>query len=185
MSVRLFVGNLAYEVTEAELRELFSAAGTPSQVRLPTDRETGKPRGFAFVDFSDRSQAEEAIRRFHQQMFKGRALVVNEARARDARPPVRPSAAPRPSWTGDPVPAEDVPPPGQRRRTFGPDAQPRDRRRHGGRRTKGERAVKRPLKDTGGGQILYGTDVEEPGDDAEVDAFTMWAREDAKTEDDE
>ena len=80
MSVRLFVGNLAFDVTEAELKEFVSAVAPPSQVRLPTDRETGKPRGFAFVDFDDRAQAEEAIRRFHQQMFKGRALAVRSAR---------------------------------------------------------------------------------------------------------
>ncbi|MHB8766406.1 MAG: RNA recognition motif domain-containing protein, partial [Deferrisomatales bacterium] len=83
MSVRLFVGNLPYDVTEAELSALFSAVTAPSYVRVPTDRETGKPRGFAFVEFHERAQAEEAIRRFHQQVFKGRPLAVNEARPRE------------------------------------------------------------------------------------------------------
>ena len=83
MSVRIFVGNLAYDVTEAELREFFSAVGTPLSVRVLTDRETGKPRGFAFVEFSDAAQAEESVRRFHEQVFKGRPLVVNEARPRE------------------------------------------------------------------------------------------------------
>ena len=92
MSVRLFVGNLAYDVTEAELVEFFSASAPPLSVRLLTDRETGKPRGFAFVEFSDAAQAEEAIRRFHQQVFKGRPLVVNEARPREEGGAPRPSA---------------------------------------------------------------------------------------------
>jgi len=77
MSVRLFVGNLAYDVTEADLKELFSAVGSAPSVRIPTDRETGKSRGFAFVEFGSPAEAEEAIRRFQQQLFKGRPLVVN------------------------------------------------------------------------------------------------------------
>src|SRR3982751_4447186 len=95
MAVRLFVGNLPYTATEAELREHFTAVGPLSYIYLPTDRETGKPRGFAFIEYNDRSQAEEAIRRFNNQPFKGRPLAVNEARAKEDRPP---SGAPqRPS----------------------------------------------------------------------------------------
>src|ERR1051325_597293 len=86
MPVRLFVGNLPYNVTEAELREIFSAIGPLSYLSLPTDRETGQLRGFAFVEFNDRAQAEEAIRRLNNQLFKGRPLAVNEARAREDRP---------------------------------------------------------------------------------------------------
>ena len=63
MSVRLFIGNLPYAASEAELREHLSSVGAPSQVVLPVDRETGRPRGFAFVDYLDRGVAEEAIRR--------------------------------------------------------------------------------------------------------------------------
>jgi len=59
------------------------------------DRETGKPRGFAFVDFDDRSQAEEAIRRFNQYMFKDRAIAVNEARAQESSPTAGPGARPQ------------------------------------------------------------------------------------------
>src|SRR5215510_2812282 len=92
MPVRLFVGNLPYSTTEAELREHFSAVGPLSYVHLPTDRESGKPRGFAFVEFDDRAKAEEAVRRFNNQLFKGRPMAVNEARAREDRP--RPSAPP-------------------------------------------------------------------------------------------
>ena len=85
MAVRLFVGNLAYDVTEAELREHFAAVGPLSYISLPTDRDTGKPRGFAFIEFSARADAEEAMRRLNNQEFKGRQLAVNEARARDDR----------------------------------------------------------------------------------------------------
>ena len=85
MAVRLFVGNLAYDVTEAELREHFAAVGQLSYISLATDRDTGKPRGFAFIEFSARADAEEAIRRLNNQAFKGRQLVINEARARDDR----------------------------------------------------------------------------------------------------
>src|ERR1044071_5419375 len=83
MPVRLFVGNLPYSTTEVELREHFSAVGPLVYVRLATDRESGKPRGFAFVEFNDRAQAEEAVRRFNNQLFKGRPIAVNEARAKD------------------------------------------------------------------------------------------------------
>jgi RNA recognition motif-containing protein len=95
VGVRLFVGNLDYSVTEAELREHFAPVGQPSQVALPVDRETGRPRGFAFVEFSDRAVAEEVIRRFHGQMLKGRGLAISEARAREDRP-----FSPRPPFAG-------------------------------------------------------------------------------------
>src|SRR6185437_12410997 len=87
MSVRLFIGNLPYTATEAELRQHLSSVGEPSSVVLPVDRETGRPRGFAFVDYADRAVAEEAIRRFDQQPFKGRPLAVSEARPREERGP--------------------------------------------------------------------------------------------------
>lgn len=84
MAVRLFVGNMPYGATEADLRSHFSAVGPPSQVVLPVDRETGRPRGFAFVEYQDRPMAEEAISRFNQQPFMGRSLSVSEARPREA-----------------------------------------------------------------------------------------------------
>src|SRR5512136_2661505 len=86
MPVRLFVGNLPYNVTEPELKEFFSPVGPLSSVIIPVDRETGKRRGFAFVEFSDAAQAAEAIRRFNNQPFKERNLVINEARTRESRP---------------------------------------------------------------------------------------------------
>src|SRR5512146_2276804 len=150
MSVRLFVGNLTYDVTEAELREFLSPAGTVVSVRLPTDRETGKPRGFAFVEFGDAAQAEEAIRRFNQQVFKGRPLVINEARPREEGSGPRPSAPARPSWSGEQGPAG----PSQPKRNFGPDALPRGMRKGKGRSAKGERTPKGPLKERVRGQFV-------------------------------
>ena len=78
MAVRLFVGNMPYGATEADLRAHFSQVGQPSQVVLPVDRETGRPRGFAFVEFQDRAVAEQAISKFHQQPIMGRPLSVSE-----------------------------------------------------------------------------------------------------------
>lgn len=95
MAVRLFVGNLSYSTTEADLRTFFGAVAPPSQVVLPVDRETGRPRGFAFVEFIDRSHAETAIQRFNGQMMNGRPLAVSEARAREDRGPGGPGG-PRP-----------------------------------------------------------------------------------------
>lgn len=196
MSIRLFIGNLSYDVTEAELRELFSAAGPPTQVRLGTDRETGKPRGFAFVDFADRAQGEDAIQRFNQHQFKGRALAVNEARAREARPAgggaprpaARSSAPPRPSRpTGFNVPGgdEDVPMPGQPRRTFGPDAASRGKRKGRGGGSREERGPRGPMKERGGGQLFSGSDFEDEDDDQGLDDFALWAREDAKNKEED
>ena len=85
MAVRLFVGNLSYTTTETDLRAYFGTVAPPSQVVLPVDRETGRPRGFAFVEFQDRAHAEDAIKRFNGQAFNGRPLAVSEARARADR----------------------------------------------------------------------------------------------------
>ena len=102
MAVRLFVGNLAYSTTEADLRTYFGAVAPPSQVVLPVDRETGRPRGFAFVEFIDRAHAEQAIQRFNGQPYNGRPLAVSEARAREDRGP----GAPRPGgYSSGPRPA--------------------------------------------------------------------------------
>src|SRR5262245_11537254 len=96
---RLFVGNLPYTATAAELKEFFSAVGPVSSVMLPVERESGRPRGFAFVEFPDPAHAREAVRRFHDQPFQGRALVVNEARAAESRSPAHFSPRPSPSVT--------------------------------------------------------------------------------------
>ena len=101
MAVRLFIGNLPYDVTEAELRAHFAAVGPLASLALPTDRETGRPRGFAFVEFRERADAEEAIHHLNNQAFKGRQLAVNEARARDDRstPGAPRASTPRPPFS--------------------------------------------------------------------------------------
>jgi cold-inducible RNA-binding protein len=86
VAIRLFVGNMPYGATEADLRAHFSAVGEPSQIVIPVDRETGRPRGFAFVEFQDRAVAEAAVSKFNQQPFMGRSLSVSEARPREERP---------------------------------------------------------------------------------------------------
>ena len=102
MAVRLFIGNLPYGASEADLRAHFAAVAEPSHVVMPVDRETGRPRGFAFVEFTDRAQAEQVIKRFDAQPFQGRNLAVSEARAREDRPPRPPGGGfgPRPGGGG-------------------------------------------------------------------------------------
>ena len=94
LGVRLFIGNLPYSATEADLRAHFAPIAEPSHVVMPVDRETGRPRGFAFVEFADRAVAEEVIRKFDAQPFQGRNLAVSEARAREDRPPRPPGGGP-------------------------------------------------------------------------------------------
>ena len=162
MAVRLFVGNLPYSATEAALREHFSAIGTLSYIYLPLDRETGKPRGFAFVEFGDRAQAEEAIRKFNNQLFMGRPLAVNEAREREDRPQGAPSRPYTPSREFSEPPSSTERPAS---RSFGPDAAPRRPfRKPGGRGGKGERAPKQPIRERPGGRF-FGEDSDEGLDD--------------------
>lgn len=78
---------MPYGATEADLRTHFAAVGNPSHIVIPVDRDTGRPRGFAFVEYLERELAEEAVKRFDQQPFMGRALSVSEARPREERPP--------------------------------------------------------------------------------------------------
>jgi RNA recognition motif-containing protein len=162
MAVSLFVGNLPYNVTEAELRELFSAVGPLSKIYLPTDRETGKLRGFAFLEFNDSGHAQEAIRRFNSELFKGRPLVVNEARAREERP--RDSAPSRPSYGSSSFAGPDMTPPpapgGKPSRSFGPDATPR---RKGRSDQKSDRNPKRPLREVERSQF-FGSDEDDSFD---------------------
>ena len=86
-AVRLFIGNLPYNATEEDIRTHFATVAPPTQIVRPLDRETGRARGFAFVEYGERAQAEEAIKRFDGQLFMGRPLAVSEARARDDRGP--------------------------------------------------------------------------------------------------
>ena len=82
MPVRLFVGNLPYDATEEDIRAHFSTAGTVLNVFVPLDRETGRKRGFAFVEYNDNAQAQEAIRLFNSQPFKGRRSLSTKPEQR-------------------------------------------------------------------------------------------------------
>ena len=82
---KLFVGNIPHSTTEAELRTLFEPHGKIDQVSVVTDRETGRSRGFAFVEMSDSSEAEKAIAALNGKELGGRALNINEARPKTER----------------------------------------------------------------------------------------------------
>ena len=199
MGKRVFVGNLPYDVTEPDLREFFSSIGPLSTVIIPVDRETGKRRGFAFVEFSDPAQAEEASRKLNNQSFKGRNITINEARARENRPDGGPGArpgysmrppgvsnAPRPAFTPRPgfTPRPSFGTPDfapnpmengrsgrseRRSRNFGPDAKPA-RKRRANFGTRTEMGFKRgPIPERSGGQIFG---VDDDNDDLEIDYMT-------------
>ena len=84
MSNRLYVGNMSFTTTEADLRDLFAQVGTVADLKVMLDRETGRPRGFAFVEMSSNEEAQNAISQFNGREFGGRALKVNEAEERSA-----------------------------------------------------------------------------------------------------
>jgi len=82
---RLFVGNISYQMTEDELRDTFGEFGEVSDVHIVTDRETGRSRGFAFVEMGDDGDAEKAIEALNGKDVEGRSLTVNVARPREDR----------------------------------------------------------------------------------------------------
>jgi cold-inducible RNA-binding protein len=82
----IYVGNLAHEASEDDLRQAFGEFGTVSNVSIIKDRETGRPRGFAFVEMADAAQAAEAIKTLNLKEIQGRAITVNEARPKTDRP---------------------------------------------------------------------------------------------------
>ena len=84
--MNIYVGNMAYSMTEDELRDLFSNYGTVSSARLVTDRDTGRAKGFGFVEMADANEANAAIEAINGTKQGGRELVVNEARPREERP---------------------------------------------------------------------------------------------------
>jgi cold-inducible RNA-binding protein len=123
----VFVGNLSFDVTRDELIEAFSAAGKVVDAKVPTDRETGRPRGFAFVEFESDEAAQRCIEQMNGRELKGRPLRVNEAENRPPRPAggggfSRPGGGPRPGgfsrpgggfsggYRSGPPPAEFPPP---------------------------------------------------------------------------
>ena len=170
---------------------------------MPVDRETGRPRGFAFVEFAEREKAEEVIRKFDAQPFQGRNLAVSEARAREDRPP----GGPRPGGFGGPRPGGfSGPRPGgfggggggggfsprpggmpgggaggsrDRSANFGPPAPPR--RLRGKKGAQQEYKPRGPIKERSGGRIYAVDDLE--GDDAfEAENLATKAPEDADTD---
>lgn len=80
--LNIYVGNLSYQASEDEIRQAFEAHGQVSAVNIIKDRETGRSRGFAFVEMPDQSEGEAAINAINQQEIAGRAVTVNEARPR-------------------------------------------------------------------------------------------------------
>ena len=85
MSNRLYVGNLSYNTAQADLEAAFAAVGEVREVAIPTDRETGQPRGFAFVTMGSAAAANAAIAQLNGSMLDGRAIKVNEAQERQPR----------------------------------------------------------------------------------------------------
>jgi RNA recognition motif-containing protein len=83
MGKKLYVGNLSFEVTSKDLEELFAQAGSCQSASVLTDRDTGRSRGFGFVEMSSDAEAQAAIQKFDGQEFRGRTLKVNEARERE------------------------------------------------------------------------------------------------------
>lgn len=84
MAKKLYVGGLPYKTTDEELREYFSQAGTVESASVVTDRETGRSRGFGFVEMADEEGAQKAIDTLHNSELEGRTLTVNEARPKTA-----------------------------------------------------------------------------------------------------
>jgi RNA recognition motif-containing protein len=84
LAKKLYVGNLPFSVTEADLRQLFEEYGTVESVNVITDRDTGRPRGFAFVEMDDPGNADKAIQALDGQDFGGRDIRVNEAKERSS-----------------------------------------------------------------------------------------------------
>jgi RNA recognition motif-containing protein len=82
MGKRLYVGNLSFNATELDVRELFTPFGTVADLKMVMDRETGRPRGFGFVEMSTEAEASEAINNLNGRDFQGRAMTVNEAQER-------------------------------------------------------------------------------------------------------
>ena len=81
----IYIGNLSYEATEEDVSTVFAEYGTVKRVQLPTDRETGRRRGFGFVEMATREEAQAAMTALNATELGGRTLIVNEARPREPR----------------------------------------------------------------------------------------------------
>jgi RNA recognition motif-containing protein len=171
----LFVGNLSYATTEADLRTYFGTVAPPSQIVLPVDRDTGRPRGFAFVEYPERPQAEAAILKFNGQVFNGRPLAVSEARAREDRGPGGPRPggfSPRPApMGGGPRPFDASAPAPARSRNFGPDAKPQRGNQKGKKKDAERPRGPIPLKATGRSFTLDDDSTDDVTSDIDMDDF--------------
>jgi cold-inducible RNA-binding protein len=96
--MNIFVGNLAWTTTEEDLAQLFEPFGTVEQARIATDRDTGRSRGFGFVEMPDDTEAQAAIDELNGSSIGGRPLTVNEARPREERRPRGEGDGRRPRW---------------------------------------------------------------------------------------
>ncbi|MDQ3255987.1 MAG: RNA-binding protein [Acidobacteriota bacterium] len=85
MSIKLYVGNLSFQTSSEDLQDLFGQAGTVESASVVEDRETGRSRGFGFVEMATKEEGESAIQQFNGKDFNGRNLTVNEARPREDR----------------------------------------------------------------------------------------------------
>jgi RNA recognition motif-containing protein len=176
---------------------------------MPVDRETGRPRGFAFVEFAERAVAEQVIQKFDAQPFQGRNLAVSEARAREDRPPggfaprpggfaprpggfssPRPGGGgfpPRPGGFSGPRPGGFGPPsgpPGSRDRSanFGPPAPPK--RLRGKKGTQQEHKPRGPIKERSGGRVYAVDDLEDDSPvDIDIDDIATTAKKEAAKDD--
>jgi RNA recognition motif-containing protein len=182
--VRLFVGNLPYSATEADLRDLFAQIAEPARVSIPVDRETGRPRGFAFVEFSDPAHGQAAIDRFNGQPFQGRTIAVNEARPKGERPaggPPPSSGPPRSSFGGPPMGGGGRPPrPGGigGGPTGGERDAPRRRSQKGGKKRE-EGGPKGPIRERQTGRVYDVTG--ESDDDLEMNDVDLSGIDDFAT----
>jgi cold-inducible RNA-binding protein len=86
VSKKLYVGNLTYEVTSTDLEQLFASYGTVQSAQVIQDRDTGRSKGFGFVEMNSAAEAEAAIDGLHDREYGGRRLTVNEAKPRESRP---------------------------------------------------------------------------------------------------
>jgi RNA recognition motif-containing protein len=86
MNAKMYVGNLSYDATDSDIRELFEAHGEVTDVFIVKDRESGRPRGFAFVTMGSPEEMNAAIEGLNGEEFLGRGLAINEARPREERP---------------------------------------------------------------------------------------------------
>ena len=85
MTMKLYVGNLSFSTSSQDLQELFAAAGTVESASVVEDRDTGRSRGFGFVEMASKEEGEAAIAQFHGKEVNGRSLTVNEAKPRENR----------------------------------------------------------------------------------------------------